>query len=87
VRGDANNDGVLNVSDAVTILGHLFSGRIVPNCHDRLDVNDDGKINVADTITLLAYLFAGGPPPPPPFPDPGVDPTPDDLEPCPLSAS
>ncbi|HAK97295.1 MAG TPA: hypothetical protein DCM87_20475 [Planctomycetes bacterium] len=87
VRGDANIDGVINISDAVTILGHLFSGRIVPNCHDRLDINDDGKINVADPIALLAYLFTLGTPPAPPFPNPGIDPTPDELEPCPPSGS
>ncbi len=88
VRGDANVDAKINISDAVTILGHLFSGRIIADCHDRIDINDDGKVDVADPIWLLAYLFTQGTPPKAPFPDPGIDPTPDDeLEPCPLSGS
>jgi len=80
VRGDANEDGRVDLSDAVAILAYLFRGAASPPCVDRLDVNDSGKIDVADSVYLLGYLFTGGPPPPPPFPDAGPDPTPDDLE-------
>ena len=79
VRGDANGDGTVNVSDAITILGYLFSGRSVP-CVSALDTNDDGAVNMADAVSLLMYLFAGGPQPPPPYPHPGTDPTPDSLD-------
>ena len=81
VRGDGNNDGQVNISDAVVALRHIFAGELVP-CQDAIDVNDDGMVNVADPIMLLGFLFAGGPPPPPPFPAPGPDPTPDALPPC-----
>ena len=72
VRGDVNADGKINIADAITALGFLFSqGKIV--CVDAADVNDDGKVNVADPITLLQYQFAGGKPPPPPFDACGYD--------------
>jgi len=79
-RGDANEDGRFDISDAIAILGHLFGGTTAPPCPDRLDANDSGKIDVADAIYLLGYLFARGPVPPPPFPDGGPDPTPDAIE-------
>ncbi|HNR99456.1 MAG TPA: lamin tail domain-containing protein [Planctomycetota bacterium] len=78
VRGDVNEDGVVNVSDAARILRYLFHHHGVP-CEDAADVDDDGAISVEDAVRLLAYLFAGGAPPPPPFPARGEDPTPDNL--------
>ena len=82
VRGDADADGKLAINDAILILSKLFAGGEVPACLDRADVNDDGAVNIADTVRLLGYLFGGSAPPPPPFPEPGCDPTPDELE-CP----
>ena len=78
IRGDANRDGVLDISDAVAILGHLFGGAGMP-CRDAADTNDDGAVNIADPVYLLSHLFAGGPPPPEPWQEPGTDPTEDDL--------
>ena len=43
------------------------------------DANDDGVLNLTDPVRLLRYRFVGGAPLPPPFPDPGIDPTEDDL--------
>ncbi len=77
LRGDANGDGRLTVSDARVILLHLFGGPL--SCEDAGDVDDDGKLAVTDAIRLLGYLFAGGVPPEPPFPEPGPDPTNDSL--------
>ncbi len=57
VRGDTNNDGALDIADAITLLTYLFStGKIT--CEDAADVNDDGMIDIADPIKMLAYLFA-----------------------------
>lgn len=81
IRGDANGDGEVDISDVVRILLHLFQGGIRLEVPDAADVNDDGEINITDSIYLLQFLFKGGPPPPAPFLDPGVDPTPDPLKP------
>ena len=70
LRGDANGDGRLDVSDAVKSLRVLFAADPT-DCAEALDVNRDGKLDISDSVYLLAYLFRAGPPPPWPFPFPG----------------
>lgn len=79
LRGDANGDGAVDVSDATTILGYLFLGTAAPDCLKTLDADDDGTVVITDPVYLLDYLFSGGAAPPPPFPGLGFDPTPDGL--------
>jgi hypothetical protein len=79
VRGDANEDGRLEHSDAVSVFSYLFLGGPGP-CEDALDADDRGSIEITDGIYVLGFLFLGGPAPPPPFPDAGSDPTADDLD-------
>jgi hypothetical protein len=62
-RGDANNDGDLDISDVVAILSFLFSGAASPPCLEAADVDNDGEIVITDGIFGLGYLFAGGLPP------------------------
>ncbi len=81
LRGDANDDGVLDIADAVRILRYLFQGDAVPGCSDAFDVNDDGRLDISDAVATLRYLFASGP-----LVAPGTvcgpDPTPDALGEC-----
>ena len=79
VRGDANSDDRVDLSDAVRIINSLFLGGPSPSPLDSADVDDDGALNVTDAIRVLDFLFRGGPRPPAPFPFPGGDPTQDDL--------
>ena len=78
IRGDANGDEKVNISDAVYTLHHLFGNQECKNA-DAMDANDDGTIDIADPIYTLDYLFTNGPQPPAPFPNPGVDSTADEL--------
>lgn len=66
-RGDIDQNGKLQIGDAVQILLYLFAQGREPACLDGADVNGDGRMNLADAITLLAYMFGGGAPPAPPF--------------------
>ena len=79
LRGDANLDGVLDISDPVTTLRAQFGGDTRIRCADAADTNDDGTVDISDAIYAFRYLFQGGPEPPAPFPEPGFDPTPDVL--------
>ena len=80
LRGEANGDGVLDMTDGIVLVVHLFVGSSsVQGCEDRLDVNDDGVLDISDPIALLRWMFAGAPPPPPPFEQCGADPTADSL--------
>jgi len=83
-RGDANFDGIMNISDPITILGFLFSGNpqeVV--CSDAADADDSGDIKITDAIFLLQYLFNPSADskeiPAPGVLEPGPDPTADPL--------
>ncbi|MBI4605329.1 MAG: lamin tail domain-containing protein [Planctomycetes bacterium] len=77
VRGDANRDGVVDISDALAVLFFLFRGSSSLQCEDHGDTDDSGALQVTDATVLLAYLFKGGAPPAAPFPAAGRDATPD----------
>ncbi len=78
MRGDANADGRTDISDAVTVLRHLFAG-YSSLCLDAHDANDDGRLDIADAVALLGHLFASQGPLPAPFGACGADPTLDAL--------
>lgn len=81
IRGDANGDRKLNLTDPIGSLAALFLGGPKPECPDAADANDDGLLNVTDAVFTLGYLFQGTrSQPPAPFPTPGTDPTVDSLE-------
>jgi len=79
IRGDANGDRLLDISDPVTTLGYLYLGELAPPCLDGADATDDGKLDIADPVVTLEHLFKGGGSLPAPGGRPGADPTPDDL--------
>lgn len=69
--GDANQDGALDLSDAIQVLRLLFSAQAIPLPCDApsiaeggnlllLDVNDSGSVDLADPLYILAYLFNQG---------------------------
>ncbi len=63
--GDANGDGVINVSDAVFVINYVFiPGSPVPDPVCVADANGDGTVNVSDAVTLINYVFIPGSPPP-----------------------
>ena len=79
-RGDVNDDGSVDISDPIVLLGYLFIGSEEPGCLDSADTNDDGLVNVGDAIAALAYIFGDGPEPPAPGPlNCGLDLTDDTL--------
>jgi hypothetical protein len=80
VRGDANNDGALEMADAVLTLDVLFRGRGRLFCEKAADADDDGHLRVTDAIATLQRLFLGGDPLPHPSPGCGVDWTADELD-------
>ena len=75
IRGDVNEDGQLDLGDAINaiqvILPHVGIPTI-PGCMQAVDANGDSLLNIADPIYLLIWLFQEGPPPGHPFPDCGT---------------
>ncbi len=82
-RGDADNNGKVEITDPMRTLNYLFrAGEPLP-CEDAADTNDDGKIDLTDAVDMLNWLFLEGPEPRPPGPGAcGTDPRLDDLKPC-----
>ena len=78
LRGDANTDYSVDLSDAVTVLDYLFGNGTPLTCPDAADANDDGNIDIADPIAILQTLFTPVTRILAPYPETGPDPTPDD---------
>jgi hypothetical protein len=74
IRGDANIDGQLDVSDPVETVLYLFDADPVA-CLLALDSNDDEMVDLGDIIFSLNNLFSTGADPASPFPFCGLDPT------------
>ncbi len=79
IRGDANYDGSVDISDSIFINYYLFKGGEKPQCMDAADANDDGSVDISDGIKIneVAYLGIGSFPAP--YPNAGIDPTADGL--------
>ena len=63
IRGDANSDAEVTVSDVVFLVNYLFKGGPAPLLRESGDANCDGKITVSDAVYLINFLFKGGPQP------------------------
>jgi hypothetical protein len=61
--GDANNDGDVNVGDAVYMIAYIFTSGPMPPCQAEGDPNGDCVLNVGDAVYLINYIFRGGDPP------------------------
>jgi hypothetical protein len=59
-RGDVNGSGQVDISDAIGLLGYLFSEGDPPICLPVADCNSDGNVDITDPVTVLVYLFQGG---------------------------
>ncbi|MBI4602506.1 MAG: hypothetical protein HY721_11155 [Planctomycetes bacterium] len=67
-RGDAEGDGTVDISDAVSLLGYLFHGGSPPPCLDAADADDSGGLELLDVVRILGWLYLGSREPAPPGP-------------------
>jgi hypothetical protein len=58
--GDANGDGLVNVSDAVWIINYVFIGGSPPDPLEAGDANCDEAVNISDAVWIINYVFIGG---------------------------
>jgi hypothetical protein len=66
-RGDANADGIINVTDVVYLINYKFliPPGPAPIPMEAGDPNCDGVVNVTDVVYLINYKFLVPPGPPP----------------------
>ena len=53
--GDPNNDGSVNVSDAVWIINFVFTNGPEPEPWASGEVNCDGALNISDAVWAVSY--------------------------------
>ncbi|MFH1207188.1 MAG: dockerin type I repeat-containing protein [Patescibacteria group bacterium] len=63
LRGDVNNDSLIDIVDINYLLQYLTKGGPAPANPDTGDVNGDGVIDMADITYLIDYKYGGGPAP------------------------
>ncbi len=63
ICGDANDDGKVNVGDAVFSIRYVFLGDPISEPLGSLDANCDNAINIGDAVYLIRYVFLYGPEP------------------------
>ncbi len=78
MRGDSDDNGKVDLVDAIFVLDYLFRDGKIPACLKASDANDDGLVNLGDAIKILTVLFSSGQMPIP-YPDAGPDVTEDKL--------
>lgn len=59
--GDCNNDGKVDVSDAVFLINYIFADGGPPEPRLRGDINHDYLVNVSDIVRIVNYVFFGAP--------------------------
>jgi hypothetical protein len=63
IVGDADGDGVINVSDIVYLINFVFAEGPAPEPEAAGDVDCNGTVNVSDVVVLIQYVFGEGPTP------------------------
>jgi len=63
ICGDANSDGVVNLSDANYVRSYLFGGGAPPSPLESADVDECGSVNISDLAYLQEYIWGDGPEP------------------------
>jgi hypothetical protein len=79
-RGDIDDNGQLDLVDALGLLSFLFTGGERLPCRSAGDANDDGRLNLTDAVVVVNHLFRQGGALPPPRIACDRDPTPDALD-------
>lgn len=64
LRGDANSDTRVDLTDIVFLVDYIFREGRDPVSRDAADVNFDQSLSINDISYLTNYLFRSGPPPP-----------------------
>ena len=57
VCGDVNNDGAIDIDDAIAISHHIIGKEDATFVEDAADTNDDGKIDIIDVAAIISYCI------------------------------
>ena len=60
IAGDANGDGVMNVTDIVATVNYIMEKPSDGFNKEAADLNGDGLVNVTDIVKMVSIIMAGG---------------------------
>lgn len=58
LRGDANGDGKINITDVVAVVSRINNNTFILN-DVNADANGDGKINITDVVAIVSIINYG----------------------------
>ena len=59
LRGDANDDGEVNMSDVDYIVNYILGNSDETFNAETADVNEDGKVSMPDAMFIVNYILNG----------------------------
>ncbi|MBO6144192.1 MAG: C10 family peptidase [Prevotella sp.] len=59
IKGDANNDGVVDINDVIGIANTVINPNTTGIVEENADVNSDGLVNVADMVATVKMIESG----------------------------
>lgn len=59
LKGDANGDGLVNISDVTSLIDYLLAGCQTSFHTENADMTDDGDINISDVTSMIDFLLTG----------------------------
>lgn len=59
IKGDANGDESVNISDVTHLIDYLLGGCSTSFHTENADMVDDGDINISDVTSMIDYLLTG----------------------------
>lgn len=63
IPGDVDLSGVVDIDDAISIIGFIFGGSTLPGSITQADSDCSDSVDIDDVVWLINYVFGGGPAP------------------------
>ena len=57
ILGDVNNDGLVNIADAIGLVNHILGKPTFEVNEMAADANEDGEINITDAIAIVNLIL------------------------------
>ena len=56
-KGDANGDGIINITDVMTVVGYILHTDLPAFIFKNADVDDDNNVNVTDAMLIVDFIL------------------------------